>query len=155
MGISRKPKALAVQAAALVLFVQLMMVGPANAQEPSDAQGKGNQGTVQMVLNWYHNIVQGHIDQASKLLAADYVDHDPRISGGRDGFVKYYGNARRPDAKQITAFAQGDYVVVVWDRTDKDPGTGTPYDYTTYDVVRLKSGKIVEHWDNAHKDSIW
>ena len=68
--------------------------------------------------------------------------------------MRYYQNAssRPAEAKQITSFGQGDYVIFVWSRDDKDPKSQTPYKYTTYDVVRIKNGKIQEHWDSALKN---
>lgn len=116
---------------------------------------KANQ---ELVMNWYHNvIVLGQVNQASKYMADDYIEHDPRIPGGRAGFIQHYENASaRPTNAKITAsFAQGDYVVIVWEHADKDPKTSTPYTYATYDVVRVKDGKIHEHWNNAKKDSQW
>jgi predicted SnoaL-like aldol condensation-catalyzing enzyme len=104
-----------------------------------------------MVLNWYRDVIMsGHVDQASKYMADDYIEHDPTISGGRAGFVQHYStaSARPPMAKPSVAFAKGDYVVLAWERSDNDPTTATPYRYFMYDVVRVKNGKVQEHWDN-------
>ena len=112
----------------------------------------------ELAQSWYRDtVILGHVDQASKYMADNYVEHDPRISGGKAGFVRYYQNAasRPAEAKQITAFGQGDYVIIVWSRDDKDPNSQTPYKYTTYDVVRVKNGKIQEHWNNAKKETKW
>ena len=111
-----------------------------------------------MVFNWYHDVVVlGHVNEAAKYMADDYIEHDPKISGGRAGFIQHYENAsaRPAEAKQIGTFAQGDYVLIVWQRADKDPKTSTPYTYATFDLVRVKNGKIQEHWDNAKKNSQW
>jgi predicted SnoaL-like aldol condensation-catalyzing enzyme len=40
---------------------------------------------------------------------------------------------------------------MVWERPDYDPKTGTPYKYFIYDVVRMKNGRIQEHWDSMKK----
>jgi predicted SnoaL-like aldol condensation-catalyzing enzyme len=121
-------------------------------QSPQEAKNQ------ELATNWYREVVlSGHVDQASKYMADDYVEHDPRISSGKSGFMRYYQNAsaRPAEAKQITAFGQGDYVVIVWSRADKDPKSSTPYNYTTYDVVRIKNGKIQEHWNNAKQNTKW
>jgi predicted SnoaL-like aldol condensation-catalyzing enzyme len=112
----------------------------------------------ELAQSWYRDtIILGHLDQASKYMADNYVEHDPRISGGRSGFVRYYQNPslRPSEAKQITSFPQGDYVIFVWSHDDKDPKSQTPYKYTTFDVVRIKNGKIQEHWNNAKKETKW
>lgn len=131
----------------------VVILGPlAKAQT---VQEKKNQ---EMVMNWYHDVVVlGHVNEASKYMADDYIEHDPRISGGRAGFIQHYedASARPAEAKEAAMFAQGDYVVIVWQRADKDPKTSSPYTYATYDVVRVKNGKIQEHWDNAKKNSQW
>ena len=112
----------------------------------------------ELAHSWYRDtIALGHVDQASKYMADDYIEHDPRISGGKAGFVRYYQNAssRPAEAAEITSFGQGDFVGIVWSRDDKDPKTSTPYKYTTYDVVRIKNGKIQEHWNNAKQNTKW
>lgn len=119
------------------------------AGQSSSAQESKNQ---QMVLNWYREVIMsGHVDQASKYMADDYIEHDPTISGGRAGFVQHYSSASAhpAPAKPNEAFAKGDYVVLAWEHSDKDPQTSTSYKYFTYDVVRVKNGKIQEHWNNA------
>jgi len=137
----------------VVVVALLAIIGPiAMAQT---AQEKKNQ---EIVLSWHHDvIILGHVDQASKYMADDYIEHDPRIAGGKAGFIRYYGNAlaRHPEADKYAVFAQGDYVVIVWQRADTDPKTSTPYSYATTDVVRVKNGKILEHWDNAKMQSQW
>jgi predicted SnoaL-like aldol condensation-catalyzing enzyme len=131
----------------------LVILGPIAVAQ--SAQEKKNE---EMAMNWYRNVVVlGHVSEASKYMADDYIDHDPRVAGGRAAFIQHYENAsaRPAEAQAITTFAQGDYVVMVWRRADKDPKTSTPYVYTTYDVVRLRNGKIQEHWDNAKKNTQW
>jgi predicted SnoaL-like aldol condensation-catalyzing enzyme len=137
-------------------IVALLVIGgtPIAAQS-SGAQGDKNQ---KLATTWYREVVvMGHVSDAAKYMADDFVDHDPRVLGGRSAFVQHYENAsaRPAEAKEIATFAQGDYVAMVWQRADKDPKSSTPYMYTTYDLVRIKNGKIQEHWDNAKKNTQW
>jgi predicted SnoaL-like aldol condensation-catalyzing enzyme len=130
----------------LVIFCCAPLAGQSSSTQESKNQ--------QMVLNWYRDvIVSGHVDQASNYMADDYIEHDPTISGGRAGFVQHYSSAsaRPAQAKPNEAFAKGDYVVLAWEHSDNDPQTSTPYKYFTYDVVRVKNGKIQEHWNNAKR----
>jgi predicted SnoaL-like aldol condensation-catalyzing enzyme len=132
------------------LTLAVFCCAPLVAQSNSAQESKNQQ----MVLNWYRDVIMsGHVDQASKYMADDYIEHDPTISGGRAGFLQHYSSAlaRPAQAKPVEAFAKGDYVVLTWEHSDKDPQTSTPYKYFTYDVVRVKDGKIQEHWDNAKR----
>jgi predicted SnoaL-like aldol condensation-catalyzing enzyme len=125
------------------------------------AFGRGNSAqetqNQQLVLNWYREVIAfGHVDLAAKYMANGYVEHDPNIGGGNlAAFVKFYGSkpARpvQPALPKAPAqmFTKGDYVTLVWEHDDRDPKTSTPYKYFTYDVTRVKEGKIQEHWNNA------
>jgi len=111
-----------------------------------------------LVMDWYREVIAfGHVDLAPKYMADAYVEHDPNITGGRTEFVSYYSKTppRSIQAalrtRPVQAFAKGDYVVLVWEHSDNDPQTSTPYKYITYDVVRVKDGKIQEHWDSLRK----
>jgi len=122
------------------------------------AQGNSAQETKnqQLAMNWYREVIAyGHVDLASKYMADDYTEHDPLVGGGdRAAFVKFHSRIpTKPiqpslPKQPVKAFTKGDYVVMVWDHDDKDPQSGTPYTYFTYDVVRVKNGKVQEHWDN-------
>ena len=135
-------------------LMALLALGCASLGAQSNAaQEKKNQ---ELALNWYRDVIlSGHVDQASRYMADDYAEHDPRISGGRTGFLEHYKDASaRPAAKKpAESFAKGDYVVMVWEHDDKDPKTSTPYKFFTYDVVRVKNGKIQEHWNNAKRQT--
>lgn len=120
------------------------------AETPSEAKNQA------LVMNWYREVIAfGHVELAPKYMASDYVEHDPNITGGLAGFVKHYGaTPARPIQPQLAtapvqAFTKGDYVTLVWEHDDKDPKTSTPYKFITYDIVRVKNGKIQEHWNNA------
>lgn len=120
--------------------------------QSSTAQEEKN---TKVVLNWWRDVVaSGHVDSASKYMADDYVEHDPNIGGGRKEFAQYYGRSAarvNPSAKPVMSFGKGDYVVLVWERADKD-ATGKPIKYNTYDILLIHNGKIQEHWDDAKRN---
>jgi predicted SnoaL-like aldol condensation-catalyzing enzyme len=135
-------------------IVVLLMIGCAALSAQSPNQEAKNQ---QLVLDWYREVVTfGHVELAPKYMADTFIEHDPEITGGLKEFVAAYGKAHpRPIQRRLPimplTFTQGDYVVMVWERPDNDARTGTPYTYFTYDVVRVKDGKIQEHWNSIRR----
>ena len=89
-----------------------------------------------------------------ELVAKDFVDHNPR----QGGVIRLLSEAaRRSSATGRTlelVIAEGDLVGVVWKQTRPDPDAPGTYDAFTFDIFRLRDGRIVEHWDNATKIAI-
>ena len=147
---------------ALTLAITLVMTlgasaAPAAAQSNMNAQEQAN---LKFVLDWWREVIQArHVDLAPKYQAEDYIQHNINIQTGRAGFVKFFGGLGQPVAilpeltnKPSVAFAKGDYVVIIWERENKDPADpGKTYKYNTYDLLRLQNGKVQEHWDWALK----
>lgn len=104
----------------------------------------------------------GHLELADKTMDPGYIQHNPNVPQGRDGFKEFMAKipGRRPeDAKPIQAewpnppalfLLDGPYAVMMWDRKAKDPDDPNKmYTWNHYDVVRMENGKIKEHWDEA------
>jgi predicted SnoaL-like aldol condensation-catalyzing enzyme len=68
-----------------------------------------------------------------------YIQHNPNVSDGLDGFVKAISYLSDTFKSQVTKkiLGQGNFVLVVSDLKN----------VANYDIFRLDGGKIVEHWD--------
>ena len=97
----------------------------------------------------------GHVDQAPKYMAPEYIQHNPNLPSGRDTFVEFFRKVRPPKpisdrikAPVIAIVAEGDLVSVFTARKMRDPATGKVYTTTWFDMFRIdENGLIAEHWD--------
>jgi len=98
----------------------------------------------------------GHVDEASKYMAPEYIQHNPNLPSGRQTFVDFFKKQRPP--KPVAAYmkmpvfaivAEGDYVSVFSARKVRDRQKPDHiYFITWFDMFRLdKNGLIAEHWD--------
>lgn len=86
-----------------------------------------------------------------KYLGDDYIQHNPDVANGKQGFIDYFERMHReyPDKsiEFVRCIAEGDLVALhthqVW------PGEE---EYVTMDFLRFdENGKICEHWDAIQK----
>lgn len=103
----------------------------------------------------------GHdVAVAEELLADDFVDHSPfgPLPPDRNGVFALFGMmfAAFPDfrAEIHQQFAEGDCVVTrkTFHGTHQGefmgiPPTGTEFAFDVIDIVRVRDGKMVEHWN--------
>lgn len=116
---------------------------------------ENNQGTStaernkEVVLDFIEKAVNlGDLDAASRYFGEGYVQHNPNIPDGIEGFNAYVRQLRsafpqvRAEVKRIVA--EGDYVVVhMFARREQDD-----MGLAIVDFFRLSEGKLVEHWED-------
>jgi predicted SnoaL-like aldol condensation-catalyzing enzyme len=118
-------------------------------------------GNLDLVLTWWRKVVQGrHTELAADYQAEDYIQHNPNIPTGRDAFVRFFSGLGPPanpmpeklSPEPVVKGATGDFVWLVFEHEEKDPrDPARTYHYDSFDVLRLRNGKIQEHWDSAKK----
>ena len=99
------------------------------------------------------------MDLAPKYMREDYIQHNPNVATGRQGFVDFFARLGGPQpiapkvkAPLIAIAAEGDLVVLSFTREYPDPKDATrKYTTTWFDMFRVQGGKIAEHWDSALK----
>ncbi|GAA1937824.1 nuclear transport factor 2 family protein [Kitasatospora viridis] len=111
----------------------------------SDARLEANKRTVLAFYQAAINEKDHHA--AAKLLGDTYIQHNPRIADGLEGFREFVETLRvdfpdlRCEVRRI--FAEGDHVIahVHGVRVPGGPVTAI------VDIFRLEGGRIAEHWD--------
>jgi predicted SnoaL-like aldol condensation-catalyzing enzyme len=122
------------------------------------AEEKKNQeiATVEM-----KDILQyGHLELADKVMAPGYLQHNPNVPTGRDGFKGFFARFAKPEPikpewKRPPALilTSGDIVFYLINNEAPDPADPSKkYTYNWFDMLRVKDGMIVEHWDAAKKN---
>jgi predicted SnoaL-like aldol condensation-catalyzing enzyme len=101
----------------------------------------------------------GHLELADKTMDPGYIQHNPNVPQGRDGFKAFMSRVPgrtpeeiKPEWKNapVLTLVNGPYSVMMWDRKAKDPADPSKeYVWNHYDVVRMENGLIKEHWDEA------
>jgi len=81
---------------------------------------------------------------AERFWSPNYIQHSAHIEPGRDGLFNLI-KAAPPSLKYEPGviLAEGDYVIV----HGRFSNIGLPVNWIAADIVRLKDGTLVEHWD--------
>jgi predicted SnoaL-like aldol condensation-catalyzing enzyme len=141
----------AVSAAALVLAAAgpaLSQASPAVRPVPP-ATLEANKAVVRALYERVFN--QHDVAAADSLMRPDYIQHNPNVPGGREGFKQAFTQMFRmvPDAhvQVLHLVAEGDLVVAHVLNTATIPGTTTRIEQPGLDLFRIQDGKLAEHWD--------
>ncbi|MGA2550613.1 MAG: nuclear transport factor 2 family protein [Burkholderiaceae bacterium] len=155
----------------VVVFSGLIILGlggPAAAQvavsAASDQEALLVSGDARLAANkrlvydfWREVFEGGHLDLAPQYLAPGYIQHNPNVPTGREGFVLFFSKFAKPKptearikAPLVAIVAEGDLVVFSFAHELADPKDASHHYTTTwFDMFRVADGKIVEHWDPA------
>lgn len=155
----------------IATMLQAALVMSAYADTKTDQRHMLNSGTAAVKANkrlvydfWREVLEGGHLDLAPKYLTPSYIQHNPNVPTGRDGFVTFFSQYAKPheiastiQRPLIDIVAEGDLVVLSFVKTFPDPtdpaNPGKTYTTTWFDMFRIQNGMIAEHWDSAHKEA--
>ncbi len=81
---------------------------------------------------------------AERYWSPDYIQHSAHIAPGRDGLFSLIKSIP-PTLKYEpgTVVAEGDFVIL----HGRFSGMGLPVNWIAADIIRIKDGVLVEHWD--------
>lgn len=124
----------------VTVVAAFILAGPAKGDTPEKNK--------RLVVEFYNKIFQKHdVDAALTYLTEDYKQHNPFAATGRKAFMDFFKSYFKaaPDAyseiKRVAAEGDLVYLHVHAKQNKTDRGSAV------VDILRVKDGKIVEHWD--------
>jgi predicted SnoaL-like aldol condensation-catalyzing enzyme len=140
----------------------LMLTVPMLAQTPADAAKLD--ANKKVLLEFFH--LGANLDARTQMLSEDYTQHNPRFvkmdevthRKGREAWgaairaAQNHARLTDPDfslrSTPVAIVAEGDYVVAIYKATLPDPDDPSKtYEAFNFEMVRIKDGKLAEHWD--------
>ena len=119
---------------------------------PVDREGTPAQlENLDRFLTYSDEITIQDTSRAHLYIEEDFIQHDPMISPGLEGFrqcCQIFG-ALAPDMAVSThhVLVGTDHVGAIWDWNGHQAGTGGDFILPGADIYRLKGGMLAEHWD--------
>jgi predicted SnoaL-like aldol condensation-catalyzing enzyme len=111
-----------------------------------------------LVYDWWREVLAaGHVENADKYMHADYIQHNPAVATGAAAFKGFFGSRPPREIKPtidnlVSIAAEGDLVIFAFRRDMPEPQDATKcYTTTWFDMMRIKDGKVAEHWDYGTK----
>jgi predicted SnoaL-like aldol condensation-catalyzing enzyme len=120
----------------------------------------GEQRNIGVANEEFKDMLQyGHLELADQTMDPGYIQHNPNVPQGREGFKRFMGHLTggrseeiKPEWKfgPVLTLADGPYVLMMWNVSDKDPADSTKtYIRNHFDVLRIEDGLEKEHWDES------
>ena len=110
----------------------------------------------QLVADLYRDVFgKMDVEAASRYLRKDYIQHNPHVPTGLDGFQAFFRERFAQASREMKAsfklevlhvVAEGDLVVIHTHQSGIGPD-GKPFDVTGFDLFRVQDAMIAEHWD--------
>lgn len=98
----------------------------------------------------------GHIEYIDTLLSSSFIEHNPDVPADRAGLKEFIHHLPDHQPQEIEsawkhrpvlAFANGPFVVMMWEKNDKDPSdSNLEYTRNYFAILRIEDGLIEEIW---------
>jgi len=111
-----------------------------------------------VVYDFWREVVQARDpERVSAYVAETFIQHDPSVPTGRAAFARSLGAPKQPVKPTIddlvSIVAERDLVVLGFRRVLPDLAEeGQTYTTTWFEMLRVESGKIGEHWAYGTKE---
>jgi predicted SnoaL-like aldol condensation-catalyzing enzyme len=155
--------------ALLIIFVlnSFAFIQPIHAQQSNQQAWLKSDNPVlarnkKIVYDFWREVLEaGHLELAEKYMTETYIQHNPNVPTGRQGFIDFFSKFRKAQpivdsikGPLIAILAEGERVVLVFNRELPEPKDPTKkYTTTSFEMLRIEGGKVAEHWDNATKSN--
>ena len=105
----------------------------------------------EMVKEFYTQVFMNRsVDICDQVMVDDYINHSSLVKNGRenfkDYFLQYYKTFSKTDSEIKHLFEKDDLVCVYADHWASNKLFSVKF--KAIDIYRIKSGKLVEHWDS-------
>jgi len=120
-----------------------------------------------IVTDFYRVVFEPrNADLLDQYIAPDFVEHNPAVASGksegdRTALVAFIRTLPKPESDDIGSemkrppayiVAEGDMVTFIFKQQVPDPkDKNKAYERFSFDLFRIKNGKIIEHWDGEAK----
>ena len=152
--------------------VAALLMLAAVAASAQDADAAKLQANKKVLFDFFR--LGPDLDARTQMLAGDYRQHNPRflkmdeVTGlqGRAAWAAAIrgaqDHARLTDpgfnlrSAPVAVVAEGEYVVAIYKATLPDPDDPSKtYEAFNFEMVRVKDGKLAEHWDALRLSKGW
>lgn len=151
----------------LCALLLLLVVLPAVAQTPDEAARL--EANKQLLLTFF--ALGGDLEARKAMLADDYIQHNPRFVAmtgaiGSDAWIKAIQTAQgrvlltdpvfNLRGNPVVLMAEGDLVTAIFKTVLPDPDDPSrTYEAFNFETVRIRDGKLAEHWDALKLSQGW
>lgn len=119
--------------------------------QPDHSGTEAQRRNLARLLEYTKEITIQDTSRAHLYIAEDFIQHDPMIKSGLEGFREccQIFQTLAPDMAVIThhVVVGTDYVGAIWDWNGHQAGSGNDFILPGADIYRLENGMLTEHWD--------